>query len=386
MTSGASHDVVVVGAGAVGLAAALACAHAGLSVGLAGPAPTRRDGRSAALLEGSMNLLHALGVGDAVEQAGAPLRRMRIVDDTDSLFRPPPATFAAAEIGREAFGWNIENATLVAILADAVRNTGAIAWRPSMVEGLEPGLPIGVRQDGAILSALLVVAADGRDSAIRRAAGIAATTTDYRQAAFTTVLSHTAEHDSTSTEFHTRSGPFTLVPLPGRRSSLVWVTQPRHAERLRAMADGDLAQAIGRRARPLLGEVEVDGPRGVVPLRMMSVERLHADGVALVGEAAHVLPPIGAQGLNLGLSDIAALARLVRNARSTGEDVGSASLLQAFDRERRGDIRARSLAVDGLNRALLSSFGPIDALRGAGLGLLARVAPLRRAVMRAGLT
>jgi 2-octaprenyl-6-methoxyphenol hydroxylase len=243
-----------------------------------------------------------------------------------------------------------------------------------------------VRQGGALLTASLVVAADGRDSAVRRAVGIAATTSDYPQAAFTTVLSHTAEHDSTSTEFHTRSGPFTLVPLPGRRSSLVWVTQPRHAERLRALDDHDLAQAIGMRARPLLGDIRIDGPRGAVPLRMMSVERLHADHVALVGEAAHVLPPIGAQGLNLGLADVACLARLIQDARASGEDIGSASVLQAYDRERRGDIRARSFAVDGLNRALLSPPGPVDALRGAGLGLLSRVAPLRRAVMRAGLT
>jgi 2-octaprenyl-6-methoxyphenol hydroxylase len=132
-------DVVVVGAGAVGLATALACARSGLSVALAGPAPARRDGRSAALLEGSMELLRSLDLGPAVEREGAPLRRMRIVDDTDSLFRPPPATFAAAEIGREAFGWNIENATLVAILAEAVRETVAIVWRPSLVDGVEPG-------------------------------------------------------------------------------------------------------------------------------------------------------------------------------------------------------------------------------------------------------
>jgi 2-octaprenyl-6-methoxyphenol hydroxylase len=379
-------DVAIVGAGPVGLALALSAAGAGLSTALVGPVSTARDGRTAALLEGSISLLRALGAWADLERFAAPLRVMRIVDDTDSMFRPPPATFRSSEIGRDAFGWNVENAELVTALSRRVESERGIVRFDTTVEHAMFGERAVVHlEDGASVSAALVVGTDGRRSRVRDLAGIAAHSHSYPQTAITTLIRHERGHDDTSTEFHTRSGPFTLVPLPGQRSSLVWVTNPHHAKRVMALDDHQFAAAIERQSGGILGQVTPDGPRGQVPLGLVSVESFVAPRVALAGEAAHALPPIGAQGLNLGFADVAALAGILTDAVSRGADPGSPAMLSRYDRERRPDTRVRSLAVDTLNRSLLSANGPVDAARGLGLALVSRIGPLRRAMMRAGL-
>ena len=377
-------DVVVVGAGAVGLAAALAFSRGGFSTALVGPAPGRRDGRTAALLEGSLAFLRGLGIGPMLEQRSQPLRTLRLVDDTASLFRPPPVEFRAAEIGLQAFGRNIENASLVELLASAVRADPQVAWFEELAVGLSGAEfdTVGLAGDRTI-SASLVVAADGRGSPLRAAAGLEARETRYPQVALTTILRHSRDHRDVSTEFHTGSGPFTLVPLPGRRSSLVWVNRGSVAECLAALDDAGLARAIETHSHGILGRVEIDGPRGAVPLSTLRVTRLHAGRLVLAGEAAHAIPPIGAQGLNLGFADVALLVDLAKEARRSG--LGAAPLGARYESARSSDVGLRTLAVDGLNRALLSGLLPIDAARGFGLGLLARIGPLRRAVMRAGL-
>ncbi len=384
--SGRSVDIAVVGAGAAGLCAALAFARDGFSVALIGPMEARRDGRTVALLNGSVRLLEALGVWPAIAPQAAPLVTMQLVDDTGSLFRPPPAAFRAGEIGLDAFGWNVENAALVEYLAAAARRAATIELIPSLMTGFS------IEGDGATLTlagaepvrASLVVAADGRNSRLREVAGIRARTWSYPQTALTTILGHDRDHDDTSTEFHTRHGPFTLVPLPGRRSSLVWVTSPARAAELSALGDEALAVAIERQAQSMLGAMRIDGPRGAVPMSGLSVDRFQAPRLALVGEAAHVFPPIGAQGLNLGLRDVAALRDAVVDARGAGEDPGGDRALQAYQRGRDLDVRLRTAAVDGLNRTLLSGLLPADLLRGAGLLVLSGIGPLRRAVMREG--
>ncbi|WP_375457951.1 FAD-dependent monooxygenase [uncultured Enterovirga sp.] len=384
--TGDRFEVAVVGAGPVGLAAALAFAQAGLATCLVGPEPERRDGRTAALLGPSVDLLRDIEIWPALAEASGPLRVLRIVDDTGSLFRPPPVSFRADEIGLEAFGWNVENARLAGILADAARAQSGLTWSTALVGGFETDdLAHLSCLDGSRIAASLVVAADGRHSRVREAAGITTSERSYRQSAFTTILRHERPHGDASTEFHTGSGPFTLVPLPGRRSSLVWVTLPRHAERLMGASDADLAFAVEAAAASLLGTMTVAGPRGTVPLSTMSVSGYVGPRLALAGEAAHVLPPIGAQGLNLGLADVAALVRMLTASRAEGIDVGAEAGLARYARERQNDVRLRSVAVDGLNRSLLAGFAPIDAARGIGLGLLGGIGPLRRAVMRAGL-
>jgi 2-octaprenyl-6-methoxyphenol hydroxylase len=378
-----TFDIAVVGAGAAGLSAALAFARDGLRTALVGSPETRRDGRTVALLNGSVRFLEALGVWPAVRQKAAAMETMRLVDDTGSLFRPPPVAFHANEIGLDAFGWNVENASLVEDLAEAARADANIEFLPNQADSLTiKGDNATIRlKDGTDLSCALAVAADGRNSALRQAAGIGARAWSYPQSALTTILAHDRDHAETSTEFHTRLGPFTLVPLPDRRSSLVWVTNPKEAQRLAALADEELALAIERQAKSILGRMRIDGPRGIVPMSGLSVERFQAPRLALVGEAAHVFPPIGAQGLNLGLRDVAALRDAVVDGRS---DPGADPVLQAYQRGRDLDVRLRTAAVDGLNRTLLSGLLPADFLRGAGLLAIGGIGPLRRAVMREG--
>jgi 2-octaprenyl-6-methoxyphenol hydroxylase len=381
-----TYNIAVVGAGAVGLSAALAFARDGFKTVLVGGLDVRRDGRTVALLNGSVRFLEALGAWPSLVPAAAPLETMRIVDDTGSLFRPPPASFRAGEIGLDAFGWNIENTTLVEKLAEAARSCGNLTLVPEFATGFEAaqtGASLTLAS-GEIIKASLVVAADGRNSKLRQIAGIGTQTWSYPQSAVTAILAHDRDHRDTSTEFHTRHGPFTLVPLPGRRSSLVWVTSKPEAERLSQLDDAALALVIERQAQSHLGAMRVDGPRGLVPMTGLSVNRYWATRLALVGEAAHVFPPIGAQGLNLGFRDVASLRDAVVDGQRDAHEPGSEETLIRYQRSRDLDVRLRTAAVDGLNRTLLTGMLPTDFLRGAGLLALSHIGPLRRVVMREG--
>ncbi|MGH6768983.1 MAG: UbiH/UbiF family hydroxylase [Xanthobacteraceae bacterium] len=380
-------EVVVIGGGPAGLTAAAALAQAGVdTVIVAGPpAP---DGRTTALLASSVTAFETLGVWARCEAQAAPLRVMRLVDDTTRLIRAPEVRFDAKEIGLAAFGYNIENRHLMAALADHARTLAALTLIEDEAEAVAPvcdGVTIRLK-GGRTLAARLAAGADGRRSICRAAAGIETERASYPQIALTFNLGHSRPHADTSTEFHTESGPFTLVPLPGQRSSLVFVVDPAETPGLAALSDDALAAEIERRSHSILGTVTPEAARGVFPLAMETARRFGDRRIALIGEAAHVMPPIGAQGLNLGLRDAATMAELVVAARRDGGDVGAVAVTDAYDRMRRADVASRALAVDFLNRSLLSEFLPLHGARGFGLHLLERVGPLRRAVMREGVS
>jgi len=386
MTRRPMMDAVVVGGGPAGLTAAIALAGAGVPTTLVAGRPRPTDNRTTALLMGSVTALKTLGVWQRCRANAAPLQVMRIVDDTGRLLRAPEVRFEADEIGLEAFGYNIENRYLTAAmlaLACEIAALEVIAEDAAKVAVGADAVTVTL-ESGDTVVARLAVGADGRRSACRAAAGIETERWSYPQAALTVTLRHSRPHDDISTEFHRPSGPFTLVPLPGQRSSLVFVTDPEETARLKAIPDAELGAAIEQRSHSILGKVEVGPERGIFPLAVERARTLGAHRVALVGEAGHVIPPIGAQGLNLGLRDAATIGELVAAAHRQGHDPGADELTSRYAQMRRADVTSRTLAVDLLNRSLLSDFLPLQGARGLGLTLLQHIGPLRRAAMREG--
>jgi 2-octaprenyl-6-methoxyphenol hydroxylase len=377
-------EVAVIGGGPAGLVAAIALATADVDTLLIAP-PAEPDHRTTALLAGSVTALETLGVWPACVPHAAPLRKIRLIDATQRLIRAPEVLFTSAEIDLDAFGHNIENRHLIAAL-----EARAAALKLPRVAGAALSLAsdaagVTIKHSNGQARVRLVIGADGRRSLCRAAAGIGTNSRrTYPQTALTLNLAHARPHDDTSTEFHTENGPFTLVPLPGRRSSLVCVLDPVHAAELAAMNDAELSHEIEHRAHSLLGTMNVEPGRGIFPLAIETADAFARERIALVGEAAHVVPPIGAQGLNLGLRDGAAIAELVADATRQNIDIGAPQVLARYDTQRRADVTSRSIAVDLLNRSLLTDFLPAQGARGLSLYLVDRIGPLRRALMREG--
>lgn len=380
------HEVVVVGAGPAGLATAIGLAARGVPTALVTGPDRGADHRTTALLEGSVRILEEFGVWGDLAPKAAPLRDMRIADATRRLVRAPEVTFRASEIGLEAFGYNIENDALRnGLLAIALERPNLHIARTALehITFAPDALTLHLAE-GAPLKARLVAGADGRNSTVRAAAGIKVRAHAYPQVAFTATVRHARPHEDTSTEFHTETGPFTLVPLPGDRSSIVCVVSEREAIRLLGLDDAALARDLEARASSVLGRFEMEGGRGAFPLAAETAETVVGERIALLSEAAHIMPPIGAQGLNLGLRDAAALVDVASDAFARGRDAGSPEVLSRYALARERDISGRMRAVDLLNRSLLSDLAPIQGLRGFGLYLLDRVGPLRRTLMRLG--
>jgi 2-octaprenyl-6-methoxyphenol hydroxylase len=376
-------EVAVIGGGPAGLVAARALAAAGVETLLIAPQATP-DNRTTALLVGSVTALETLGIWQICQQHAAPLEKIRIVDDTRRLFRAPEVCFAASEIGLEAFGYNIENRHLVAALethATTVNLPRIAAPALAVIDDVDG---VTVRHAGGEARVRLAIGADGARSLCRAAAGIGTQRRPYPQAALTLNLTHERPHQNISTELHTERGPFTLVPLPGLRSSLVCVLEPALALQLRDEDGALLSAEVERRAHSLLGKIAVESSRGVLPLVIETADAFGRGRIALVGEAAHVVPPIGAQGLNLGLRDAAAIAEIVADARRQKRDVGAPEIVGRYDKERRADVASRTIVVDLLNRSLLTDFLPAHGARGFSLYLVDRIGPLRRALLREG--
>ena len=372
--------IAVIGGGLAGMACALGLARTGRAVTLFAPADGRTDPRTTAVLRPAIDMLESWGAWRALEPHCAPLRTMRLIDGSRNLVRSPTVTFEAAEIGQDAFGWNVPNAQATKIVRDALDADGVdiVESRVDRID-LQPH-GVTLHADGVRREATLVVGADGQNSIVRQAANIAARRWSYPQTAIVTTFGHERPHGDISTEFHTEFGPATQVPLAGSRSSLVWVMQPHEAERRAHVTSEQLSQEIAERLGYILGNVQVDGPVRTFPMRGMLAEAYAGQRAVLVGEAAHAFPPIGAQGFNLTMRDISDLVELQRDAA----DPGSAELTNGYQSFRRGDAQLRTTAVDALNRSLLSGLLPIQLARAGGLGALKAVPALRQFVMREG--
>ena len=382
-----SYDAAVVGGGPAGLVVGIALAQTGARTALIARRTPYADNRTTALLGGSVDLLERLEVWPHCQDKAAPLQTMRLVDDTGRLVRAAEVRFSCTEIGLDSFGYNIENRALMAALEERAAAISGLSRFDDEAETISPddaGVAIRTAQ-GASLSARVVAGADGRQSLCRKAAGIELRRRDLDQTALTFNIGHSRPHRNISTEFHTAQGPCVFVPLPGARCSVVWVASPQQAARLMALSDDELSEAAEIQSHSILGRVRVEPGRHLFPLAIERPGRFAKARIALVGEAAHVLPPIGAQGLNMGLRDAADIAEMVGQAVLSGQDPGAPEVLRRYNGARRADVFSRTLAIDIANRSLLSDFLPLQMLRAAGLHLIGSIGPLRRVAMREGL-
>ena len=382
-----NYDVIVIGGGPAGLTAAIALAETGAKTALLARRVPYADNRTTALLGASTDLLERLDVWRRCRDRAAALQTMRLVDDTGRLIRAPEVRFASEEIGLDQFGYNIDNRALMTALWERAAELSGLTRFDDEAASVDPQdamVSVHTRAGGS-LSARLVIGADGRQSLSREAAGIDVRRRDLQQSALTFNIAHSRAHKNISTEFHTPYGPCVFVPLPGNRCSVVWVSAAREAERLMALGDDELSDAAEKQSHSILGNVRVEPGRNLFPLSIERPKQFASHRVALVGESAHVLPPIGAQGLNMGLRDASDIADIVGQAMSIGEDPGAPQVLARYQSARRSDVASRMLAIDIANRSLLSDFVGMQSLRAAGLHLIGAFGPLRRLAMREGL-
>ncbi|CUH97977.1 UbiH/UbiF family hydroxylase [Leisingera aquaemixtae] len=390
-------DILISGGGIAGLTAAAAFASSGFSVICADPAPpvTDRDAegsdlRTTAFLQPAQALLDRCGIWARLEEHAAPLQIMRIVDAGGA--RPEPRVvkdFNAADISDQPFGWNLPNWLLRREMIARLAELPNVDLRfGTGTTGLftRTGEARVSLSDGSQVTAKLVVACDGRNSPMRAAAGIPVKTTRYGQKALAFAVTHPLPHENVSTEIHRSGGPFTLVPLPDYQgqpsSAIVWMERGPRAQELLNLDPAAFEAAMTERSCGLFGDLKLASRCTIWPIISQSAERLNGERLALMAEAAHVVPPIGAQGLNMSLGDLRSLLEL---AEARPEGLGDAQMLAAYHKARHNEILLRVKGIDLLNRTSMLAPRPLRDLRAFGLNALYSLAPVRKTLMQMGL-
>jgi len=374
-------QITIVGAGIPGLTLALILAGHNMSVTVVDkyPLPSseniKPNARTTALMQGSLEILARAGVWPDAKNQCAPLKKLSIIDDSayprgmDTMIREE---FSASELGLEEFGYNVPLNTMTALLADKARENQNI----TILENIE------IDQNHDVIGAAdLVVGADGRNSIVRTWCGIGVSKKDYGQSAITCVITHSQSHCDTSTEFHRSGGPCTFVPYGENKSAVVWVEKTEDADAFLKLPKDAFVQALQDRSRGALGKVDLDVEPQSWPLMTLKADRLIALKTALIAEAAHVVSPIGAQGLNLSLRDVGALADCILNADNVGDD----KMLKAYERNRRRDIEPRHFGIDMLNNLVANDNMFVRGLRRFGLRAIKHAGPIRKILMEQGL-
>ncbi len=393
----AEYDVVVSGGGVAGLTASAVFGSAGHTVLCVDPSPpiTAREAessdlRTTAFLQPAQVLLDRAGLWARLAPHAAELEVMRIVD-AGGVVPEPRVTreFRASDISEKPFGWNLPNWLLRREMIAHLKSMPGVTFLPgtgtTTLFTREAEARVGL-SNGNRVRCRLVIAADGRNSPIREAAGVEVKTTRYGQKALAFAVTHPIPHENVSTEIHRSGGPFTLVPLPdheGRPSSaVVWMEEGPEVARLADLPQAAFEVAMNTRSCHIFGPLTLASRRTVWPVISQIAERMYAERVALVAEAAHVVPPIGAQGLNMSLGDMRVLLEL---ADAAPDRLGDRAMLETYHRRRHIEVKARVAGIDLLNRASMLHAQPLRDLRAMGLDAIYSLAPVRRTLMQLGL-
>lgn len=376
------YKIAVIGGGLSGCAAAISLANAGHKIALIAPKPKHFDGRTTALMRHSIDFLEKVGVWSEIEPHCAPMKTMRLVDGTNRLFRAPVVNFHAHEIDQSEFGFNIPNAHMLKTFEKHLDNNENITRYEEFSSSVvaETDCVKITLESGIEIETELLAAADGRNSMARKAANIQTKNWQYPQVAIVFNFEHELDHHNISTEFHRETGPFAQVPFPGKNSSLVWVVKPEDKERILGLSKKDINHEVETIMSSMLGKINILDPVQAYPLSGMIANNFGKGRIALIGEASHVFPPLGAQGLNLSLRDAIDLIEVIENNSEKLEKVAS-----KYDRRRKGDVRMRTATVDFLNRTLLTNNMFIQFARAAGLSILTNVSPIKNIAMREGM-
>ena len=374
---------IVSGAGPAGLAAAILLAQDGVKTAVVSPSPNMDDPRTTALMDPAIKLLRFIKVwNENLAPLCAPLRELHLVDDMGAYIKAPTLAFKSQELELEAFGYNVPQALLIPALYNRAREAGVHFITEKAVDSQTSATTISVTtESGQTLTAQVLLIADGANSTLRQKLGFAVEIKTLNQSAMVTMFDHTGPHQNISTEFHKPGGPFTTVPMLGNRSSLVWMAEPSKIAAMMALDDKALATEIQLETHASLGLISNLGARGSFAMKTQSAQPLAQNRALLIGEAAHQLTPIGAQGLNLSLRDAAVAADLIIGAA----DPGSPEICAEYDKQRRAEVTGRLAATGFLNSSLMSAFQGMHLARAAGMAAIAIVPTLRREALSKGL-
>lgn len=386
-------DIVIIGAGSAGLTLAVLLGQAGIHVVIVDPykpTPVQKietSGRTVALMNGSVNILKQCGIWDDLKDVSCALEMMRIVDDSDSVRERVEIDFPAGEIDQEQFGYNIPNGFLRSVLFERVQKLKNVHFIEDSFEkhcAKNHMLHVTFKSQKSI-DCKLLVGADGRKSAVREFAGIKTSVRKYDQSAITCLINHSRSHNNSSTEFHRENGPMALVPLPGNQSSVVWVERTDKADSLLKLKKSEFERALQRATNDCLGGITLETGPECWPLCFVKAKGFTAQRIALIAEAAHVMSPITAQGLNLSLRDVAALAECIVDSARLGLDIGAHNTLQNYEKRRRVDVETRVFGVDAMNHLVSTHKTGLKRLRRAGLKSLDALPLLKVVCMNVGL-
>lgn len=397
MDDASNADIAVVGGGLSGLTLAGALAADGHSVALVESTVLEEtiapgfDARTTAIAFSTARIFQKLGLWDETTLAAEPIRQIIVRDGRLEQGRAKLSRsyvhFEGEDLAPDQpLGWIVENRRLRAALIDHVRGHPNITVHaPADVvdfEGRGPGLAKLTLADGAVISAPLIAAADGRDSRLREIAGVNMVRMTYPQTAIVTMIKHARPHKGLALELFYPAGPFAFLPMSDNHASIVWTETTQSARAFLAMPDADFVHALQSRLDRWFGDIELASGRYAYPLTIQIARKFSAPRLALVSEAAHRIHPIAGQGLNVGLRDVAALAELTANTRRLGMDLGAPELLKDYDRWRRFDAVALGAATHGLNTLFSNDIAPIRWARRAGLNVVQRIGPAKRLFMR----